>query len=210
MVYLVKTLLRQKFFQQPTMSLFLTVFLSVFFLTTGCRRQDDRLSQEIFTVRKAPLDITVLASGNLTTRDSVIITQQVGRSAKILEIVEEGTVITQTDIDEKRVLVKFDSRDLEDEVYSRQTALESAQSSELAAHEDLDVQESSNESAIRKAEQEVLRERFATQCTVARICPFCCHKVELLYRGTHGPNRLKCPNCGEEVIFPPLTFRRSH
>lgn len=156
MVYLVKTLLRQKIFQQLTMSLFLTVLLSILFLTTGCRRQDDRLSQEIFTVRKAPLDITVLASGNLTTRDSVIITQQVGRSAKILEIVEEGTVITQADIDEKRVLVKFDSRDLEDEVYSRQTALESAQSSELAAHEDLDVQESSNESAIRKAEQEVL------------------------------------------------------
>jgi hypothetical protein len=60
-----------------------------------------------------------------------------------------------------------------------------------------------------KAEQEVLRERFATQCTVARICPFCCHKVEVLYRGSHGSSRLKCPNCGEEVIFPPLTFRRS-
>ena len=126
------------------------------FLLASCSRSDERASQEIFTVKRAPLDITVLASGNLTTRDSVIITQQVGRSAKILEIVDEGTVITQEDIDAKKILVKFDSRDLEDEVYSRQTALESAQSSEVAAHEDLDVQESSNESAVRKAEQEVL------------------------------------------------------
>ncbi len=61
-----------------------------------------------------------------------------------------------------------------------------------------------------RAEQEALRESLAGQHTVARLCPFCTHKVELLYRGTHGPNRLKCPNCGEEVIFPPLTFRRSH
>ena len=135
--------------------LLLTILAAVVLLT-GCNRQDERNSQEIFTVRQAPLDITVLASGNLTTRDSVIITQQVGRSAKILEIVEEGTVITQEDIEAKKILVKFDSRDLEDEVYTRQTALESAESSELAAHEDLDVQESSNESAIRKAEQEVL------------------------------------------------------
>ena len=134
----------------------LLTLLATAILLTGCSRQDERNSQEIFTVRQAPLDITVLASGNLTTRDSVIITQQVGRSAKILEIVEEGTVITQEDIEAKKILVKFDSRDLEDEVYTRQTALESAESSELAAHEDLDVQESSNESAIRKAEQEVL------------------------------------------------------
>ncbi len=134
----------------------LITLLAVAMLATGCNRQDDRTSQEIYTVHRSALDITVLASGNLTTRDSTIINQQVGRSAKILEIVAEGTVITQKDIDEKRVLVQFDSRDLEDEVYSRQTALESAQSSELAAHEDLDVQESSNESAIRKAEQEVL------------------------------------------------------
>ena len=125
-------------------------------LAVGCRRQDADDSQEIFTVHQGPLDISVLAEGNLDTRDSVTVTQQVGRSAKILKIVPEGTVVTQESIDAKMVLVQFDSRDQEDDLYSRQNAFESAESSELAAKEELAVQESSNESAVRKAEQEVL------------------------------------------------------
>lgn len=32
-------------------------------------------------------------------------------------------------------------------------------------------------------------------------------KIEILYRGEHGPSRAKCPNCGEEVVFPPIAFR---
>lgn len=59
------------------------------------------------------------------------------------------------------------------------------------------------------AEQEALREQWASQYAVARICPFCGHKVELLYRGSHGSCRIKCQNCAEEVTFPPLSFRAS-
>ena len=54
-----------------------------------------------------------------------------------------------------------------------------------------------------------LKKQFSGQYTVARICPFCDCKVEILYRGSHGPSSIKCPNCGEEVLFPPVSFRRS-
>ena len=37
------------------------------------------------------------------------------------------------------------------------------------------------------AQQSELRKQCAGQYTVARICPFCDHKVEILYRGSHGP-----------------------
>ncbi len=62
--------------------------------------------------------------------------------------------------------------------------------------------------ARAKAEQSQLREQCFGQYTLARICPFCDHKVEILYRGAHASSSLKCPVCGEEVIFPPVTFRR--
>ena len=48
-----------------------------------------------------------------------------------------------------------------------------------------------------KAEQEELKLQFS----MAE------HKIEILYRGEHGPSRAKCPNCGEEVVFPPIAFR---
>ena len=60
-----------------------------------------------------------------------------------------------------------------------------------------------------KASQASLLESCAGQPQMARICPYCSHKAELLYRGDHGPCRLKCANCGEEVIFPAVSFRRS-
>ena len=53
-----------------------------------------------------------------------------------------------------------------------------------------------------KAEQEELKLQFSMAAfgtSVARLCPYCEHKIEILYRGEHGPSRAKCPNCGEMV-----------
>lgn len=60
-----------------------------------------------------------------------------------------------------------------------------------------------------KAEQERLRAECArnSSMTMARLCPYCEHKIEILLRGTHGYSFLKCPNCGEQVGFPPVSFR---
>lgn len=56
-------------------------------------------------------------------------------------------------------------------------------------------------------EQEELKEAYASRMTMARMCPYCNHKVEILYRGTHGGSSIKCPNCAEDVFFPPVSFR---
>ena len=55
-----------------------------------------------------------------------------------------------------------------------------------------------------KAEQEELKIQFSMAAfgtSVARLCPYCEHKIEILYRGAHGPSRAKCPNCGEKLEF---------
>ena len=53
-----------------------------------------------------------------------------------------------------------------------------------------------------KAEQEELKLQFSMAAfgtSVARLCPYCEHKIEILYRGEHGPSRAKCPNCGADI-----------
>lgn len=60
-----------------------------------------------------------------------------------------------------------------------------------------------------KAEQEKLQKQFCGGVMMARLCPYCDHKIEILCRGTHGPAYIKCPNCGEESLFPTVSFRRA-
>jgi hypothetical protein len=58
-----------------------------------------------------------------------------------------------------------------------------------------------------KAEQERLKKQCDCMMRVARICPYCRHKITVACKGSHGFETVKCPNCGEDVIFPPLSFR---
>lgn len=59
---------------------------------------------------------------------------------------------------------------------------------------------------IKKAQQE-LQSEYDAVITMARICPFCDNKVEILYKGSHGASTIRCNSCGEPVFFPPVCFR---
>ena len=62
-----------------------------------------------------------------------------------------------------------------------------------------------------KAEQAQLEQQYFSQgLMIARICPYCGNKVEMLVRGHHDASQLKCLNCFEEVKFPPIQFRKVH
>lgn len=58
------------------------------------------------------------------------------------------------------------------------------------------------------AEQEELKRTYSSSITMARLCPFCSHKIEVLCRGSHGGTYTQCPKCSENVFFPPVLFRR--
>lgn len=58
-----------------------------------------------------------------------------------------------------------------------------------------------------QGEMKKMREEYASCITIARLCPFCDSKVEILYQGSHGASAAKCPACGEQVMFPPVVFR---
>lgn len=61
--------------------------------------------------------------------------------------------------------------------------------------------------AAVKKRQEELKEQCSGMLRVARICPYCNHRIDDIAKGDHGYTFVKCPNCGEEVVFPPIYFR---
>lgn len=60
-----------------------------------------------------------------------------------------------------------------------------------------------------QAEQQELKKQYSNHTTMARLCPYCQNKLEVLCKGTHGASYVKCSQCGEQVFFPPVTFRLS-
>lgn len=60
-----------------------------------------------------------------------------------------------------------------------------------------------------RAEQQALEKAHSSSVKMARLCPYCDHKIEILCRGTHSGTYTKCPNCGETIFFPPVSFRRA-
>lgn len=58
-----------------------------------------------------------------------------------------------------------------------------------------------------KADQDKIDQEYFGGIKLARLCPYCGYKVEVLCRGNHAASQTKCQNCGEEVKFPPVHFR---
>ena len=133
----------------------LAAFGLLLVLCQGCKKEKAVDEIETFTVRSGTLDITVVESGNLEAVESQTIASEVSRTMKISFIIEEGTSITPADVEAEKVLVTFDSNQLEDDQYSRESDLESTRSSLTEAQEGLLIQKSDNESSIREAELNV-------------------------------------------------------
>ncbi len=96
--------------------------------------------------KRGPLTVTVTVGGALQAMESQDIKSLVEGNNQILEIVPEGTVITDQDVKDGKVLVRLDTADLEEKQATREISYESAQASYVQAQEDLAIQEKQNES----------------------------------------------------------------
>lgn len=141
-------------FSVRTLARFVCICLGM--TLTSCKKEDAQLAQETFRVSRGNLDITVLESGALETLVSNDIIQEIRRSVKILEIVDEGTMITDEDVKKERVLVRFETKEIEDQLFEHTTSFENAQASFTQAEESLTIQVSDNESSLRSAELAVI------------------------------------------------------
>jgi len=60
-----------------------------------------------------------------------------------------------------------------------------------------------------KEEQAKLQTRCKSELRLARLCPYCDYKLSIAIKGEHSWTSEKCPNCGEVVYFPPISFRKT-
>ncbi|MCM8756983.1 MAG: efflux RND transporter periplasmic adaptor subunit, partial [Candidatus Omnitrophica bacterium] len=104
------------------------------------------------------LVISVREGGNLQALSAQKITNQVPGSRTVLQVVEEGTQITEEDVRQGRILIRLDSKDIEDRIQQMQITLENSKAAYTEAQENLLIQKKQNESDLRAAE---LKVRFA-------------------------------------------------
>ena len=76
----------------------------------------------------------------------------------------------------------------------------------MAKHVDIRIRGPEKYAAV-ESQQQKLREETRYMVKISRPCPYCDHSVIVMFPGQNGYLQAKCPNCGQEVIFPPIYFR---
>ena len=108
----------------------------------------DTAAIEGVAVRRGPLRISVLESGNLESANSVELKSELEGQSTILYLIEEGSVVSPGDL-----LVELDATDLEERRVSQEIVVEDARSQEIKARQNLEIQKSQNESDLAEADR---------------------------------------------------------
>jgi len=103
-------------------------------------------------VKRGPLAITVVEGGSIAALESQDIKCEVQGQTKILSIVEEGYYVTQEDVDNGKILVEFDSKELMDKQTAKELDFQNAASALAGAVADYEIQINQNRSDLAAAE----------------------------------------------------------
>ena len=108
-----------------------------------------------YKVKRQNLVISVIESGNVAALKSLKVINQVPGTRNILEVVDEGTQITEEDVKNKKVLIRLDSKDLQDRADQLKIDVENSLSAYTQALQELEIVKNQNESDIASAELNV-------------------------------------------------------
>jgi RND family efflux transporter MFP subunit len=114
-----------------------------------------------FAARRGPMDIKVVEGGSMQALEFQEIKCEVRggyQGIKILNIVEEGYLVTDDDIRSNKVLVELDSSELQKQITQQEIQFQSAAASLTDAQQGYEIQLNQNTSDIKAAEQKA---RFA-------------------------------------------------
>lgn len=99
-----------------------------------------------YTVKRAPLSITLTESGTVKSRDQHIVKNQVEGRTSIIYVIDEGTVVQEGDL-----LVELDASELEDRLVDQQIQVENSEADYVSAKESLEVVKLQSQSNVAQA-----------------------------------------------------------
>jgi HlyD family secretion protein len=102
-------------------------------------------------VQKGPLRISVIERGNLKAADAVSIKSEIEGNSTILWIIPEGTVVKEGDL-----LVELDTAQQVDKRLQQEISVRNADAALIKSTKNYEIQQSQNDSDIKKAEQKLL------------------------------------------------------
>ena len=124
-----------------------------FAVWTGLRQRPQDVAQAYSLtppLAAGPLRLTVLATGALEAQEAHVVTNRVEGRTTIISLVPEGTVITEEDVANHKVLVRLDTSNIEERVEKQALEVKNARAQVVNAQSNLDIQRHQNESDIRK------------------------------------------------------------
>jgi len=131
------------------------VIILALVLWPGSGGDEDRVT---YTVRRRDLVISVLEGGDIVSTRSLEIKCEVEGRTEIISIVPDGSIVTEEDVRNGKVLVELDSADLVDKAAQQEITFQSASAAYTQAKESFGIQKNQNESNIKAGE---LRVKFA-------------------------------------------------
>lgn len=105
---------------------------------------------DLFSVTRGSFEITVPASGELTALKQTEIASRLDGRATILTVVDEGTWIEEGD-----VLIRFDAKELEENIKDATDAVTTARTALITAQSNLDIRRRANASELEKADVDI-------------------------------------------------------
>lgn len=119
------------------------------------RSSRDATTFAIVPVERGNLVVEVLESGSIAASESLDIRSKVEGRTTIISIIPEGTIITEEDVKNKKVLVELDSAELRKKLDQQEITVEKASAELTDAQESYNIQVNKNESNLKEGELKV-------------------------------------------------------
>jgi HlyD family secretion protein len=107
-------------------------------------------SEAVYSVKRQDMVISVTESGSIKASNAVTIRSEVEGRTTIVNVVPEGTILTEQDVAEGKVILELDTSSIKQDLNQQQIQYNSAMADLTDAKENLEIQKNQNESDIQQ------------------------------------------------------------